>query len=197
LTRLGILVSGRGSNLEAILAACADGVVAATVVVVASNKNCPALDIARGAGVPVVQVFSLQDHGGTLATRDAAMADVLEANGVDLVVTAGYDRVSDEGFVARFPGRIVNVHPSLLPAFGGSMHAIRQAFEAGVSETGVTIHLIEPNTLDSGTVLARETVPIETGDTLETLEERVHKTEHRLLPATIQKLIEGSLVPSP
>lgn len=196
MSRLGVLVSGNGTNLRAILQACADGRIDGQVVVVASNKVCPALDIARAAGVGVVQAFGLAQHGGTLAGRDAAMADLLEANDVDLVVTAGYDRINDEAFVARFPGRIVNVHPSLLPAFGGSMHAIRQAFEAGVPETGVTIHLIEPNTIDSGTILAQERVPIEPGDTLEALEERVHRAEHRLLPATLQKLIEGSLVPS-
>lgn len=194
MSRLGVLVSGRGTNLQAILQACAEGRLDAKVVVVAGNKNCPALDIARDAEVPVVQVFSLPNHGGTLATRDAAIADVLEANGVHLVVTAGYDRINDEGFVARFPGRIVNVHPSLLPSFGGSMHAIRQAFEAGVPYTGVTIHLIEPNTVDSGTILAQEIVRIEPGGTLEELEARVHQTEHRLLPATLQRLIKGSLV---
>ncbi|MFN2465771.1 MAG: phosphoribosylglycinamide formyltransferase [Candidatus Dormibacteria bacterium] len=193
MTRLGVLVSGRGTNLQAILEACREDRVNAEVAVVASNKSCPALDIARAARVPVVRVFSLADHGGTLTARDAAMADVLDANGVDLVVTAGYDRINDEAFVARFPGRIVNVHPSLLPAFAGSMHAIRQAFEAGVTQTGVTIHLIEPNTVDSGRVLAQATVPVKPGDTLEQLEERVHAAEHQLLPATIQALIEGRL----
>ncbi|MFN2463200.1 MAG: phosphoribosylglycinamide formyltransferase [Candidatus Dormibacteria bacterium] len=196
MSRIGVLVSGRGSNLAAILDACAGGRIDGEVVVVASNKQCPALEIARAAGVPVVRVFSLADHGNNLAQRDAAMADVLEANEIDLVVTAGYDRISDEGFVARFPGRIVNVHPSLLPAFGGSMHAIRQAFEAGVPQTGVTIHLIEPGTVDSGTILAQETVPIPAECSLEQLEELVHQTEHRLLPTVIQRLIQESPVSS-
>ncbi|HEY8740679.1 MAG TPA: phosphoribosylglycinamide formyltransferase [Candidatus Dormibacteraeota bacterium] len=194
MTRLGVLVSGRGSNLLAIIDACRDRHIDAEVAVVASNKACPALEIARAAGVPVVQVFGLAEHGGTLAARDAAIADVLDQHHVDLVVTAGYDRINDEAFVARFPGRIINVHPSLLPEFGGSMDAIRQAFEAGVVETGVTIHLIEPNTVDSGRILAQAVVPVEPGDTLEQLEARVHATEHRLLPATIQAMIEGSLV---
>ena len=194
MSRLGVLVSGRGSNLRAILEACAAGAVDAEVVVVASNRRCPALEIARAANVPVVRVFSLGEHGGSLARRDAAIADALEANGVDLVVTAGYDRINDEGFVARFPGRILNIHPSLLPAFGGSMHAIEQAFEAGVRETGVTVHLIEPGTVDAGTILAQARVPVEPGDTLEELEARVHAAEHQLLPATIQAVIEGRLV---
>jgi phosphoribosylglycinamide formyltransferase-1 len=191
--RLGVLVSGRGSNLDAILRATREGAIDGQVVVVASNKECRALEVARAASVPVVRVFPLREHGGDLATRDAAMARVLEENGVDLVVTAGYDRINDEGFVARFPGRIINVHPSLLPAFGGSMNAIREAFEAGVDRTGVTVHLIEPNTVDSGTILAQEEVLVLPGDTLEALEQRVHQAEHRLLPKVIQQWIAAHL----
>jgi phosphoribosylglycinamide formyltransferase-1 len=187
--RLGVLVSGRGSNLEAILRACRDGSIDGEVAVVAGNRQCRAVEVAREAGVPAVRVFPLGEHGGDLATRDRAMADALDDSRVDLVVTAGYDRINDEGFVARFPGRIINVHPSLLPAFGGSMHAIREAFEAGVARTGVTVHLIEPNTIDSGTILAQAEVPLLPGDTLESLEERVHQAEHRLLPRVIQEWI--------
>jgi phosphoribosylglycinamide formyltransferase-1 len=191
-TRLGVLVSGRGTNLKAILAACEQGAVDATVAMVAANRDCPALEIARDAGVAVVTVFPA---GGfpSAALRDAAMADALRANAVDLVVCAGYNRVLDDTLVRAFEGRIINVHPSLLPQFGGTMDAIRQAFEAGIAETGVTVHLIDPGTVDAGPVLAQERVPILPDDTLESLEQRVHDAEHRLLPVTIQAVIEGRL----
>jgi phosphoribosylglycinamide formyltransferase-1 len=190
LTPLGVLVSGRGSNLAAILQSCRQGDLPAEVVIVASNKpGCAALDVARRAGVPAVRVFPLADYAD-LAARDRAMAEALQQAGVTLVVTAGYDRVLDEGFVAAFEGRILNVHPSLLPAFKGSMNAIENAYNSGVRETGVTVHLIEPNTIDAGRIIAQEKVQVLAGDTLETLEERIHAVEHRLLPKSIKTLIE-------
>jgi phosphoribosylglycinamide formyltransferase-1 len=192
LTRLGILVSGRGSNLQAILAACAAGRIEATVAMVAANRDCAALDIARMAGVPTVKVFSVPTYGSA-RERDRAMAAALTEAGVDLLVAAGYNRVIDDALVTAFLGRIINIHPSLLPEFGGTMEAIRMAFEAGAQQTGVTVHMIEPGAVDAGIVLAQETVPVLAGDTLETLEERVHAAEHQLLPATIQALIEGRL----
>jgi formyltetrahydrofolate-dependent phosphoribosylglycinamide formyltransferase len=191
LTRLGVLVSGRGSNLEAILAASRGGVLDADVAAVLANRECPALEVARGGAVAVVRAMPLGEFGGDASRRDAAMADQLEAAAVDLVACAGYDRILDEAFVARFAGRILNVHPSLLPAFGGSMTAIEEAFAAGVGETGVTIHYIEPSTVDAGTILAQEPVPVRPGDSLEDLAARVHAVEHRLYPATIQAWIEG------
>jgi phosphoribosylglycinamide formyltransferase-1 len=194
LTRLGVLVSGRGTNLAAILEACAGGGIPGEVVLVASNKpGCPALAIARQAKVPHVEAFPLIEHGD-LAARDAAMAAALKSAGVELVVTAGYDRLLDEGFVSAFEGRILNVHPSLLPEFGGGMNAIAAAFAAGVPRTGVTVHLIEPRTIDAGRVLAQEVVEIHASDSLETLTERIHEVEHRLLPQSIKMFIEGSLV---
>ncbi|HEV1998399.1 MAG TPA: phosphoribosylglycinamide formyltransferase [Candidatus Dormibacteraeota bacterium] len=193
MTRLGVLVSGRGSNLRAILEACASGAIDGSVAIVAANRECPALEIARDAGVEQVRAFSLSDYGSA-AERDGAMTGALQSARVELVVCAGYNRVLDDVLVRAFEGRIVNVHPSLLPEFGGTMEAIRQAFEAGVPETGVTVHLIDPGTVDAGTILAQERIPIEPGDSLPTLEAKVHAAEHRLLPATIQAVIEGRLV---
>jgi phosphoribosylglycinamide formyltransferase 1 len=194
LTPIGVLVSGRGSNLAAILRSCERGELPAEVVLVASNKpGCAALEVARQAGVPAVRAFPVADYRD-LAARDGAMAAALQEAGVELVVTAGYDRVLDEGFVAAFEGRILNVHPSLLPAFKGTMKAIENAWSAGVRETGVTVHLIEPNTVDGGRIIAQETVPVLAGDTLETVEERIHAVEHRLLPQAIKKFIETSRV---
>ena len=193
MTRLGVLVSGRGSNLQAILKACADGSVDGTVALVAGNRECPALEIARAAGVGEVRSFAISEYGSS-AARDGAMTRALRSAGVELVVCAGYDRLLDDVLVRAFEGAIINVHPSLLPEFAGTMQAIREAFEAGVMETGVTVHLIEPGTIDAGTILAQQRVPVEAGDSLRTLEARVHAAEHRLLPATIQAVIEGKLV---
>jgi phosphoribosylglycinamide formyltransferase-1 len=191
--RLAVLASGRGSNLEAILAACAKRAIAGEVVAVLSNKpQCRALEIAREAKVPLVRAFTLGEYDG-VAARDKAMADALTGAGVEVVVCAGYDRVLDEGFVHRFEGRILNVHPSLLPAFGGSMDAIARAYESGVKVTGVTVHMIEPDTVDSGSIVAQECVTVRPDDTLDSLTERVQETEHELLPRVIQWMIEGRL----
>jgi phosphoribosylglycinamide formyltransferase 1 len=199
LTRLGILVSGRGTNLQAILDACARGRVSATVAMVAGNRECPALDIARAAGIANVRVFTVPEYGSG-RERDRAMAAALTEAGVELVVCAGYNRVIDDVLVQAFLGRFINVHPSLLPEFAGTMEAIQMAFDAGVPETGVTVHMIEPGTVDAGITLAQQTVPVLPGDTVEALAARVHAAEHELLPATIQALIEGrlpsALVPS-
>ncbi|MDQ6748597.1 MAG: phosphoribosylglycinamide formyltransferase [Candidatus Dormibacteraeota bacterium] len=192
MTRLGILVSGRGSNLQAILSACRSGAIDGTVAMVAANRDCAALEIARAAGVPRVAVFDIPAHGSA-RERDRAMAGALIAAGVDLVVAAGYNRVIDDALVTAFAGRIINIHPSLLPEFGGTMEAIRMALEAGVDQTGVTVHMIEPGTVDAGAVLGQQVVPVLPGDTLESLEARVHAAEHVLLPATIQALIAGRL----
>jgi phosphoribosylglycinamide formyltransferase-1 len=194
LTRLGVLVSGQGTNLAAILEACASGGIPGEVIFVASNKPaCPALEIARQAEVPQVQAFPLAEYGDQ-AVRDAAMAAALKSAGVELVITAGYDRLLDEGFVAAYEGRILNVHPSLLPEFGGGMNAIEAALEAGVPRTGVTVHLIEPHTIDGGRIIAQEAVEVHASDSLEDLTERIHAVEHRLLPQSIKAFIEGSLV---
>jgi formyltetrahydrofolate-dependent phosphoribosylglycinamide formyltransferase len=196
LTRLGVLVSGRGTNLEAILRACDQGTLRAEVAAVLSNRKCHAMHTAVTARVPLVKVFALTAFDRDAGDRDRAMADALEEAEVDLVVCAGYDRILHEDFVSRFNGRILNVHPSLLPAFGGSMSAIEEALAAGVAQTGVTIHYIEPSTVDAGTIVAQEAVPVLPGDTIDALEKRVHDVEHRLYPATIQAWIDG-LVPLP
>jgi phosphoribosylglycinamide formyltransferase-1 len=196
LTRLGVLVSGRGTNLEAILTACSEGRLKAEVVAVLSNRTCPAMHTAVVAHVPLARVFPLDQYGGDAGARDRAMADALADAAVDLVVCAGYDRILHEDFVERFGGRILNVHPSLLPAFAGTMTAIQDALNAGVAETGVTIHYIEPATVDGGTIVAKEAVPMLPGDTVEALEARIHAVEHRLYPETIQAWIDGR-VPRP
>ena len=177
---IGVLVSGSGTNLQALLDA------GLPVAAVASNvRDAFALERARRAGIDTA-VFEL-DAFETRAERDVAMAAWLEERGVGLVVCAGYMHLLMPEFLARFPGRVVNVHPSLLPAFPGA-HAVRDALAAGVPETGVTVHLVDEG-LDTGPVLAQEPVAIRGGDPEETLRERLHAVEHRLLVDTARRLL--------
>jgi phosphoribosylglycinamide formyltransferase-1 len=115
------------------------------------------------------------------------MAEWLEERGVELVVCAGYMQILRPGFLDRFPGRVVNVHPALLPAFPG-LHAVEQALAAGVAETGATVHVVDEG-VDTGPILRQEAVPIEPGDTPETLHERIREVEHRLLPEVVRELV--------
>jgi phosphoribosylglycinamide formyltransferase 1 len=173
---IGVLVSGNGSNLQALIDA------GLPVAAVASNRNdAYALVRARAAGLPVA-TFSLDCHADR-EERDVVMATWLEEHGVELVVCAGYMHLLTRPFLDRFPGRIVNVHPSLLPAFPGA-HAIVDALEAGADTTGVTVHLVDDG-LDTGEVIAQEEVPVEPRGTLE---ERIHAVEHRLLPKVVSEL---------
>ena len=173
---IGVLVSGRGTNLQALIAA------GLPVVAVASDKrDAPALQRARDAGIPTA-TFGLDCHESR-EERDLVMATWLEEHGVELVVLAGYMQILRTAFLERFPGRIVNVHPSLLPAFPG-LRAIADALEAGVDTTGVTVHFVDEG-VDTGPVIRQEEVPVEPRDTLE---DRIHAVEHRLLPSVVREL---------
>jgi len=173
---IGVLVSGNGTNLQALID---DGL---PISAVAANRNdAYALVRAREAGIATA-TFSLDCHESR-EERDLVMATWLEEHGVELVVLAGYMHLLTEPFLRRFPQRIVNVHPSLLPAFPGA-HAIRDAIAAGADPTGVTVHYVDEG-LDSGPVLAQEPVPLEPRVTLE---ERIHAVEHRLLPRVVREL---------
>jgi phosphoribosylglycinamide formyltransferase 1 len=173
---IGVLVSGNGTNLQALLD---DGLPISAVA--ANRKDAYALVRARDAGVPTA-TFSLDCHESR-EERDLVMATWLEEHGVELVVLAGYMHLLTEPFLRRFPERIVNVHPSLLPAFPGA-HAIRDAMAAGADPTGVTVHYVDEG-LDTGPVLAQEPVPLEPRATLE---ERIHAVEHTLLPRVVREL---------
>jgi phosphoribosylglycinamide formyltransferase 1 len=174
---IGVLVSGFGSNLQALIEA------GLPIAAVGSNrKDAYALDRARAAGIPTA-TFALDCHPSR-EDRDLVMATWLEEHGAELVVLAGYMHLLTKPFLARFPGRIVNVHPSLLPAFPGA-HPIEDAVAAGVETTGVTVHLVDEG-VDSGPILVQEPVPVEPR---ETLEDRLHTVEHRLLPETVAELI--------
>lgn len=173
---IGVLVSGEGSNLQALLDA------ELPVQAVASSRpGVRALVRAESAGVPGL-AFPLEEFADR-EQRDATMANWLQEQGVRLVVCAGYMQLLTSVFLDRFPGRIVNVHPSLLPEFPGA-RAIDDALEAGVETTGVTVHLVDEG-LDTGAVIVQEPVPVEPR---ETLAERIHAVEHRLLPRVVGEL---------
>jgi phosphoribosylglycinamide formyltransferase-1 len=176
---IGVLVSGEGSNLQALLDA------GLPVSAVASNRrDARALDRAETGGV-ATEVFVLDDYEDRDA-RDGAMADWLEGRGVRLVVCAGYMQLLRPSFLDRFPGRVVNVHPAPLPDFPGA-HPLEDVLEAGVRETAATVHYVDEG-VDTGAVIATERVPVLPGDTVETLRTRVHEVEHRLLPRVVRDL---------
>ena len=171
---IGVLVSGAGTNLQALLDA------GLPVVAVASNRgDAQALARADAAGVPTA-VFPLDDYGDR-AARDRALADWLEEHAAELVVLAGYMHLLTPAFLERFPERVLNVHPSLLPAFPGA-HAVEDALAYRVRWTGVTVHLVDEG-VDTGPIVLQEPVRVEEGDTPESLRARLHAVEHRLLPA--------------
>jgi phosphoribosylglycinamide formyltransferase-1 len=173
---IGVLVSGEGSNLQALIDA------GLPIAAVASNRaGVKALERAETAGIPA-RVF---DAGAYLdrEARDRELADWLQLRGVDFVVLAGYMHLLTPAFLDRFPDRVVNVHPSLLPAFPGA-RAVEDALSAGVDTTGVTIHYVDEG-LDTGAVIRQEPVPVEPRATLL---ERIHEVEHRLLPSVVREL---------
>lgn len=188
--RVAVLCSGEGTNLQAILAAIRRGRLRAQVAVVVSDRaQARALARARRAGVPAV-VLDPSAYPSR-AAYDAALARVIRRAGASWVILAGFMRILTPGFVRRFAGRILNVHPALLPAFRGA-HAVRDALAYGVKVTGVTVHLVEA-AVDHGPVIAQVPVPVRPGDTEATLLARVHRVEHRLYPQVIQWVVAGRL----
>jgi phosphoribosylglycinamide formyltransferase-1 len=176
---IGVLVSGEGSNLQALLDA------GLPVVAVASNEaGVRALERAAAAGV-ANEVFPLVDFDDRGA-RDRAMANWLQGHGVELVVCAGYMHLLRPSFLRRFPGRVVNVHPAPLPDFPGA-HPLEDLLTAGAQETAATVHYVDEG-VDTGAVIATESVPVLPGDTVDTLRARVHDAEHRLLPRVVRDL---------
>jgi phosphoribosylglycinamide formyltransferase 1 len=183
--RVGVLVSGRGSNLEALIRASKDAQYPARVAVVCANRECPALEIAKKAGI-LRQLFRLSQYPDREA-RDREMAQLLQQHGVELVVCAGYDAILEKPFIRRFKGRIINIHPSLLPEFAGTMDAVAMALESGARETGCTVHIVTDD-VDAGPILAQRRVEVRPDDTVESLRERIKAEEHVLLPAVVKRL---------
>jgi phosphoribosylglycinamide formyltransferase-1 len=190
--RLVVLISGHGSNLQAVLDACATGDLPAQVCAVFSDQpSAFGLERARRAQVPAIAVP--KPKGQDRRAYDAALAEQAAAFQPDWVVLAGWMRVLSSAFLGRFPGRVVNLHPALPGAFAGT-HALERAYAAYqsgvIAGTGVIVHLVPDEGVDSGPVLALRQVPIHPGDSLETLAARVHTAEHVLLVDTLRDLIQ-------
>jgi len=185
--RLGILISGRGSNLQSIVDAIGAGTLEASIAVVVSNRaDVPGLQRARAAGIDALH-FNARDF----ANRDAydrALADVLQARGVTLVCLAGFMRLVGAPLLDAFPQRILNIHPSLLPSFPG-LDAQRQALDYGVQVTGATVHLVTSE-LDGGPIVLQASVPVLPDDTVDTLSARILQQEHRIYPEAIRIILD-------
>jgi len=187
---VGVLASGRGSNLQALLEACADPAFPARIVVVISDReHAPALARARAAGVEALWI-----NPKDFASREAfdlALVAELEKRQVGLVCHAGYMRILSPAYCRAFAGRALNIHPSLLPAFPG-LHAQRQALEHGARVAGATVHFADEG-VDTGPIVLQAAVPVEPHDTEETLSARILVQEHRLFPAAVRLFAEGRL----
>lgn len=193
--RIGFLASHGGSNMQAILDAIGQKTLGAVAkVVICNNSKAGALERAEALGLPRLH-FSARTHPDAEAL-DQAMADALVASGAALVVCAGFMRKVGPRVLARFPNRVVNIHPALLPRHGGNgMYGLRvhqAVLDAGDTETGVTIHLVD-NHYDHGRILAQAKVPVLPGDTPEVLQARVLETEHRFYPETLQRIARGEI----
>ena len=189
-TKLGVLVSGSGSNLQALLDACARPDFPAEVALVVSNvPTAFALERAKKAGVPAVVL----EHKafGSRADFEKALVEKLVAAGVEWVCLAGFMRLLGADFLGRFPGKVLNIHPSLLPAFPG-LHAQKQALERGVKLAGCTVHFVDPG-MDTGPIIAQAVVPVLPGDDEAALSARILKEEHRLYPLVVKLVATGAV----
>lgn len=192
LKRLVVLISGCGSNLQAIIDACASDELSARVVAVISNRaDAYGLERARRSGIQTKVIPKLKDLDRR--TYDAMLAEQVALFQPDWVVLAGWMRILSSAFLEHFPGRVVNLHPALPGTFPGT-HAIERAYEAyqhgEISQTGIIVHLVPDEGVDSGPVLASQVVNIEAGESLESLEARIHTFEHQLLVSTLKLLCE-------
>ena len=186
--RIGVLISGRGSNLQAIIDAVADGRLDATIAVVISNRASAAgLVRAQDAGIETLVL----DHKAYAARADydRVLASELRARGVSLVCLAGFMRLLGPDFIAAFPNAILNIHPSLLPSFAG-LHAQRQALEHGVKVSGATVHVVNAE-LDAGPIVLQSAVPVRDDDTEDTLAARILVEEHQIYPEAIGIVLDG------
>ena len=188
---IAVFASGNGTNLQAIIEAISSRDIknCNIALLVSNNKDAYALTRARKAKIETF-VLSHKDFNSR-EDYDKEIIKELKKRNVELVVLAGFMRLISSYFVNEYRNKIINIHPSLLPAFKGT-HGIKDAFESGVKTTGVTVHFVDDE-LDHGPIILQESVPIEKGDTLKSLEERIHKTEHKLYPKAIGLFIEGKL----
>ena len=185
--KVGVLVSGSGTNLQAIIDAAKEGLPIEVAHVVSSRPDAYGIERAKAAGIPVL-VLNREIYADARAA-DAMIADTLTASGVEYVVMAGYMRMVTDVLLDACPNRIVNLHPALLPSFKGA-HAIQDAFDAGVKVTGVTVHFANDE-YDKGPIIAQKAVIVREADTVDTLEERIHEVEHEMYPQVLGWLADG------
>ncbi len=192
--RIGVLVSGRGSNLEAILKSIERGAIkgAKVAVVISNDPTAKALQVAERHGV---RAEALASSGIPREEYDAKLVEILEANGVNpvqgLVLLAGFMRILSAPFVEKYRGRMMNIHPALLPSFPG-VRAQKQALDHGVKVAGCTVHFVVPE-VDAGPIIAQRAVPVMEGDDEETLSSRILRQEHRLYPKAVKLFVDGRL----
>lgn len=191
--KIGVLLSGSGTNLQAIIDAIAGGLPTDIVLVVSSRPDAYGIERARAAGIPTL-VMNREKYADVLAA-DAQIVEALQEAGTEYVVMAGYMRKVTSVMLDAFPNRVLNLHPALLPSFKGA-HAIADAFNAGVKVTGVTVHFANAD-YDKGPIVAQRAVPVAESDTLDTLEAKIHDVEHVLYPEVIGLIAEGRVAVDP
>ena len=185
--KIGILLSGSGTNFQAIADAIADGLPLEIAHVVSSRPDAYGIERAKALGIPVL-VLNREIYADPKAA-DQTIVDTLRASGVEYVVMAGYMRMVTNVMLDAFPNRILNLHPALLPSFKGA-HAIQDAFDAGVKVTGVTVHFANEE-YDKGPIIAQRAVTVREFDTVESLEERIHDVEHEIYPQVLGWIADG------
>lgn len=189
---VGILASGRGSNLQAIIDSSLAGKIDVDVAVVVSDvEDAQALERARSVGIPAVHIPPGRFRTRLTPEAERQYVEVLDEHGVQVVVLAGFMRILHDDFLTRYAGRVVNVHPALLPSFPG-LHGQRQALEYGVKWTGATVHFVDAG-VDTGSVILQAVVPVMDDDTEETLSARILEQEHRIYPEALQLIAGGGL----
>ena len=191
--KIGVLLSGSGTNLQAIIDAIVEGLPTDIVLVVSSRPDAYGIERARAAGIPTL-VMNRENYADVLAA-DAQIVEALQEAGAEYVVMAGYMRKVTSVMLDAFPNRVLNLHPALLPSFKGA-HAIADAFNAGVKVTGVTVHFANAD-YDKGPIVAQRAVSVAENDTLDTLEAKIHDVEHVLYPEVIGLIAEGRVAVDP
>ena len=185
-----VLASGRGGNLKAIIDAVKSGAIKADLkVVISDKKDAYALEHARAARIPAIHI-NPKDFSDR-PSFDRAVIERLHEFKIDFVVLAGYMRLLSSYFIQQYPDKILNIHPSLLPAFKGT-HAVQDAFDYGVKVTGPTVHFVVDD-VDGGPIILQETVRVDPNDTLESFEDKIHQAEHRIYPKVIDLFVRGKL----
>ena len=191
--KIGVLLSGSGTNLQAIIDAIVEGLPTDIVLVVSSRPDAYGIERARAAGIPTL-VMNREKYADVLAA-DARIVEALQEAGAEYVVMAGYMRKVTSVMLDAFPNRVLNLHPALLPSFKGA-HAIADAFNAGVKVTGVTVHFANAD-YDKGPIVAQRAITVAENDTLDTLEAKIHDVEHVLYPEVIGLIAEGRVAVDP